>query len=102
VSDPGKVIRFPVQLRVVPLSDPPIATSPADEPTILLVAHDGRLYALHALLAQLPAAYRLELQDAGPRSGQEAWDLVTRRWPALAACIAAGIKSADAEMTGWL
>ena len=97
MSDPGNVIRFPTQLRVVPVNEPTAVVPPAAATAVPVVDHDGRLYPLHTLLTQIPEDYRLELQDEAPRSGQEAWDTVTRRWPALAACIVAGVEDADAR-----
>ena len=97
MSASDNVIRFPAQLRVVPLTEPAAAVPPAAETVITVVDHDGRLYLLDALLAQLPDPHRLELQDEAPRSGQEVWDTVTRRWPALAACIVAGVEDTEAR-----
>ena len=57
----------------------------------LLLDHDGRLYPVRALFGQVPASMLLELEQADARSEQELWDCVCRRWPALAASIAAGV-----------
>ena len=67
---------------------------PASMPqtAIQLVDHDGRLYPLHALLAQLPNHNLLLLNQEAPQSGQAAWDFVTKHWPALADCLAAGVE----------
>ena len=59
---------------------------------IRLVNHDGRLYPLLALLAQLPEHNRLPLDQEAPQSGQAAWDFVTKHWPPLADCIVAGVE----------
>lgn len=98
MPDTGEVIRFPTQLRIVPVTEPSAIVCPAIETAVPVVDHDGRLYPLHTLLTQIPDAHRLELQDEVPRSGQEAWDTVTRRWPALAACIVAGVHVDSREL----
>ena len=51
---------------------------------LLAVEHDGRLYSLGALFARLPDHVLDEIDALVPRSSQETWDLVVRRWPRLA------------------
>ena len=62
----------------------PITVTPA------AVDHDGRTYGLEALLRQLPPHCLHEVQATAPRSGQEFWDKVVRRWPGTAAEVMAG------------
>ena len=54
------------------------------------VEHDGRVYDLEALLRQLPPHCLHEVEAAAPRSGQELWDEVVRRWPGTTAEVVAG------------
>ena len=75
----AKVIPFPRQLRVVPIERRPYA-APADI-IPAAVEHDGRTYNLEALLRQLPAHCLRKVEATAPRSGQEFWDEVVRRWP---------------------
>jgi hypothetical protein len=83
----GSVIPFPapvVRLQVEPV--PTAAPSP-----LLAVEHDGAVYSFATLLARLPDAVLDELDAMVPRSAQEAWDCVVRRWPRIAeAAIRAG------------
>jgi len=75
---------------VVPLEPAPAITL---EHELALIEHGGRLYNLAALVQHLSP---LEIQEIGataPRSGQEMWDAVVRRWPALAAEIVAGAQA---------
>jgi hypothetical protein len=85
---------LPRRLRMVP-------TEPRDESSTIrldhalaLVEHDGRMYDLADLIRQLSREEMREIGAAAPRSGQELWDEVVRRWPALAAEIAAGAQPA--------
>lgn len=91
MSEASNVIRFPTQLRIVPLEPP----APGADDGVQLVDHDGRLYALHRLLTRLPVAVRDELAIAMPRTGQEAWDLIVRRWPEVATRIVADVPAAS-------
>ena len=75
-------------------NDPPASMA---QTAIQLVNHDGRLYPLDALLAQLPEHNRMVLDEEAPQSGQAAWDFVTRHWPALADCIVAGVEPASVK-----
>ena len=84
----AKVVPFPRQLRVVPLeSEPGVAPAVV---TPAAVDHDGHTYDLEALLRQLPPHCLREVEAAAPRSGQELWDEVVRRWPGTAAEVVAG------------
>ena len=65
-----------------------------------LVDHDGRLYRLDELLAQLPPARAADLDAAAPRTGQETWDTICRRWPVLAASIVAGTRPVSSSGEG--
>ena len=60
--------------------------------TVELVDYQGNSYPLESLMRRLSLEYLRELQHEAPRSGQEAWDLVTMHWPALADSIAHGVK----------
>ena len=84
----AKVIPFPRQLRVVLIERGPYAASAAVTPAA--VEHDGRTYDLEALLRQLPPHCLREVEATAPRSGQELWDEVVRRWPGTAAEVIAG------------
>lgn len=53
------------------------------------VVHDGRAYMLADLFHALTPEEQAVVEQTAPRSFQEAWDEVVRRWPALAAKIAA-------------
>ena len=88
------MFRFPVQFHTVRASADEGAHSPRAPADPVLVDHDGRLYPLNVLLAQLPSTHVVDLDTAAPRSGQEAWDYVCRHWPTLAASIVAGTISA--------
>ena len=68
------------------------SAAPGPRAVIQLVNHDGQLYPLHALLAQLPEHNRMVLDQEAPQSGQAAWGFVTKHWPALADCLAAGVE----------
>ena len=82
----AKIIPFPRQLRVVPIE--PSAASADVMPAA--VEHDGHTYDLEALLRQLPVHCLREVEATAPRSGQEFWDEVVRRWPGTAAEVVAG------------
>ena len=84
----AKVIPFPRQLRVVPIERGAYAAPPAVTPAA--VDHDGRTYDLETLLRQLPPHCLQEVEATVPRSGQELWDEVVRRWPGTAAEVVAG------------
>ena len=85
------IIPFPPQLRVVPIE--PSVHLPSEQ-AFALIEHDGRLYDLAALIQQLSPREVQEITAAAPRSGQEMWDEVVRRWPALAAEIVADARPA--------
>jgi hypothetical protein len=91
----AKVISFPRQLRVVPIeaeaNATPVTVSPA------AVEYDGRTYDLEALLRQLPPDCIREVEATAPRSGQEFWDEVVRRWPGTAAEVVAGVVPIDQD-----
>ena len=52
------------------------------------------MYDLAPLIQHLSPGELQEIGEAAPRSGQEMWDEVVRRWPALAAEIVAGARPA--------
>ena len=79
------VIQFPA--AVVPLRFKPSHTA-ASEMSLLAVEHDGAVHSLATLLARLPNDVLDELDALVPRSAQEIWDLVVRRWPKLAKAVA--------------
>ena len=81
---PSEVIPFPAP--VVPLHIAR-AAAPVDDRLLLVVEHDGRPYSFATLLARLPDAVLDELDALVPRSAQETWDLVVRRWPKLAKAV---------------
>lgn len=90
-TSPNNVILFPA-MRVRSIRPVP---QPAAVPPGLLVDHDGRLYSIRALLALLPPALLADIAEAVPHSAQEAWDLCCRRWPNVAAEIAASVIPVD-------
>ena len=63
------------------------------EHELALIEH-GRMYDLAPLVQQLSPAELQEISEAVPWSGQEMWDEVVRRWPALAAEIVASAQPA--------
>lgn len=74
---PSNVIPFPapvVRLHIEPRRS-------IERGELLAVEHNGRLYSLAALLARLPDHVLDEIDALVPRSAQETWDLVVRRWP---------------------
>ena len=83
----GGIVPFPPQLRVVRA---PVDWPSPEQVEPVLVDHGGRTYRLADLMAPLSTAELEQVEAAPPRSGQEAWDLVVRRWPALAEEIVAG------------
>ena len=90
----AKVIPSPRQLRVVPVEQD--ATIEAYVISAI-VEHDGRTYELEGLLQQLPPLCFREAVSTVPRSGQELWDEVVRRWPGTADEIVAGVFPVDNE-----
>ena len=89
-----KIIPFlPGQLPVVPIEHEP-DSAPADVMPAT-VEYDGRTYELVALIRLLPFHCVREAYATAPRSGQEFWDEVVRRWPGTAAEIAAGAVQTD-------
>ncbi len=84
----AKVIPFPRQPRVVPIERGVYAAPAVVTPAA--VEHDGHTYDLKALLRQLPPHCIREAEATAPRSGQELWDEVVRRWPGTADEIVAG------------
>jgi hypothetical protein len=90
-EQPGdNVLPFPRQLRVVPIEREPDAASAGIMPAA--VEYNGRSYDLEALLRLLPTHCLEEVEAAAPRSGQELWDEVVRRWPGTAAEVIAGVE----------
>ena len=79
----AKIIPFPRQPRVVPIEHESGATPVTVIPS--MVEHDGSTYDLEVLLRQLPPHCFREVEATAPRSGQELWDQVVRRWPGTAA-----------------
>ena len=75
----GEVIPFPAPVVRLHVPPPPPVAAP-----LLAVEHDGRVYSLATLLARLPDPVLDELDALVPRSAQEAWDFVVRRWPRIA------------------
>jgi hypothetical protein len=55
------------------------------------VVHDERVYSLNSLLQGLTPKEMRTIEQSAPRSDQEIWDEVVRRWPALADEIAAAV-----------
>ena len=90
----AKVISFPRQLRVVPVEQEATVEAYVISAT---VEHDGRTYELEGLLQQLPPLCLREAVSTVPRSGQELWDEVVRRWPGTADEIVAGVFQVDTE-----
>jgi hypothetical protein len=89
ITRTDNVIPFPPQLRMVPIQ-PPHALPPKQ--TFALIEHDGRIYDLAAPARHLSAGELLKINDAVPRSAQEMWDEVVRRWPSLASEIVASVQ----------
>ncbi len=89
----AKVIPFPRQLPVVPIEHEP-DSAPADVMPAT-VEYDGRTYELVALIRLLPFHCVREAYATAPRSGQEFWDEVVRRWPGTAAEVIAGVAQID-------
>lgn len=81
---PADIIPFPAPVVHLKM-DQPAAAEPKHG--LLAVEHDGRVYSLAALLARLPSDVLDELDNLVPRSSQETWDLVVRRWPHLAGAV---------------
>ena len=78
---PSEIIPFPIP--VVRLTVEPVAP-PQPQGRLLAIEHDGQSYSLASLLARLPDDILDELDALVPRSAQETWDLVFRRWPRVA------------------
>ncbi|TLU74200.1 hypothetical protein [Lichenicoccus roseus] len=78
------VIAFPAPVVPLRIATSPRMGTPREEPPLLAVEHDGRVYSLATLLARLPDALLDELDELVPQSAQQAWDLVVRRWPRIA------------------
>ena len=76
----GEVIPFPAPVVRFHVAPPPPAAA-----SLLAVEHDGAIHSLATLLARLPDPVLDELDAMVPRSAQELWDFVIRRWPRLAA-----------------
>ncbi len=91
LSPPDNIIPFPAARTRLLGIVPPTATVPLGP----LVAHDGRLYPVRALFGRLSPTHLADVAEAAPHSAQEAWDLCCRRWPALAAAIAASVEPID-------
>jgi hypothetical protein len=85
------LVPFPPHLRAVPLEPTPALPL---EHELALIEHDGRLYDLAYLVEHLSPAEIQEISASAPRSSQQMWDEVVRRWPALAAEIVAGARPA--------
>ena len=84
------VVPFPRRLRA-----PFPALNVPDEDEQVAVVHDGRTYPLEGLLRGLTPDEIQIVDGTAPRSGQQIWDEVVRRWPALADEIAAAIGPAE-------
>lgn len=87
------IIPFPAP--VVRLHIEPCRT--VERGDLLVVEHDGRLYSLGALFPRLPDHVLDEIDALVPRSAQETWDLVVRRWPRLAKAAAGGLATSSWE-----
>ena len=83
------VIQFPPRQRV---ARPRLDAIAQEDATLVLVEHNGRAYLLPELMRRLSPAELKQVEAAAPRTGQAMWDEVVRRWPALAAEIAAGVQ----------
>ncbi len=88
---PHNLIQFPQRFRVAPV-EPHGKSALLLRVTPALIEHDGRMYDLAPLVQRLSPLEVQEITAAAPRSGQEMWDEVIRRWPALAAEIVAGAR----------
>lgn len=62
-----------------------VGTSPA------VVEHDCQMHLLADLMRCLGLKHMREIEASLPRTAQATWDEVVRRWPALAAEIAASV-----------
>ena len=89
----AKVIPFPGRLPAVPIEHEPDAAAADFMPAT--VEYDGRTYELVALIRLLPFHCVREAYATAPRSGQEFWDEVVRRWPGTAAEVIAGAGQSD-------
>ncbi len=58
---------------------------------VAVVEHDGRSHLLADLVRCLGPKHVHEVEATMPRTGQATWDEVVRRWPAMAAEIAASV-----------
>ena len=75
---PSVIIPFPapvVHLHVAPRPAIELQRTP------VVVEHDGSLYLLAALLAQLPDNVLADVDALVPWTAQAMWDLVVQRWP---------------------
>jgi hypothetical protein len=93
VTDSSNVVAFPRQPRVVSLPDAEPETVLAEPAAI--VDHDGRSYPLEDLLQCLTNDQLRTVAQSAPHCGQEIWDEVVRRWPALAEEIVARVSQPD-------
>jgi hypothetical protein len=91
---PDNLIQFPQRLRVMPIGRSERSTLSL-KVTPALIEHSGRMYDLAPLIQQLSPQEVYEITATAPRSGQELWDEVIRRWPVLAAEIVAGARPAE-------
>ena len=89
----SNVIPFPTHVRLITLCNMEVRPVTIAKPDPWLISHGGRHYRLLPLLDRLPEDHHLILMNDAPRPGQETWDAVVRRWPALADCIAASVVS---------
>ena len=87
--EPNNVVPlFGHKLRLVSNS----VSAPVHDGGNAVVDHDGHSYLLVDLLADVPAANMAEVTAAAPRSNQQIWDEIVRRWPALADNIASSCR----------
>ena len=91
----AKVIPFPRQLRVVPIENAACAAPARTDVVPAVVEHDGHMYDLATLLQGLPPHCIRKVEASAPRSGQELWDEMVRRWPGTAAEAIAGVDKED-------
>ena len=89
------VVPFPRQLRLVPAATDERAEPRQSRDQATLVDHDGGVYPVGDLIWHLSPAELKAVGETAPRSAQELWDEVVRRWPALAAEIVAGVSQSS-------
>ena len=94
-KEPTNVIVFPRRPRVAPTAPSELPNAAPSADGTVFVDHDGRVHGLERLIRYLSSAKLSEVEAAGPRSAQELWDEVVRRWPGLAEEIVAAVSGAE-------